>query len=149
LDTGLVDVAFRTIVGKARGCASAPSPEDAFDADAAGVSALVEAVQDLYGRMDASLRFQAATEQPVPEPEHAPPSGAQAAKEADFRGVVCPLNYVKTKLLLGQMQGGQVLSVLLDKEGARNVPESAEKDGHTVLSVAPEGESWRVLIQKS
>lgn len=74
---------------------------------------------------------------------------AQSDREEDSHGVTCPLNYVKTKLLVERMREGQVLSVLLDEEGARNVPQSAEQDGHEVLSVKQEGERWRVLIRKS
>ena len=59
------------------------------------------------------------------------------------------MNDVKTKMILDQLQGGQVLSVLLDEEGCRNVPESVSKDGHDVLSVAQQGEQWQVLIRKA
>ena len=69
-------------------------------------------------------------------------------READFKGVTCPLNYVKTKLLLGQMDYGQVLAVLLDEAGGRSVPESAANDGHEVISKQKEGGRWRVLIRK-
>ncbi len=70
-------------------------------------------------------------------------------READFRGVVCPLNYVKTKMLLDQLHRGAVLSVLLDPEGAKNVPESVEKDGHDVLRVEQQGKHWQVVIRKT
>ena len=50
--------------------------------------------------------------------------------------------------MLEQVQSGQVISVLLDEEGSRKVPPSAERDGHQVLSVTPEGDQWRVLIRK-
>ncbi len=69
-------------------------------------------------------------------------------RQADFAGVVCPLNYVKSKMLLDQMSSGQVLSILLDEAGARSVPQSARQDGHKVLSVEQEEEQWRVLIRK-
>ena len=68
--------------------------------------------------------------------------------EADFRGVVCPLNYVKTKLLLDKMEKGQILSILLDEDGCKNVPESARGDGNKVLSVASEDDHWRVVLRK-
>lgn len=53
----------------------------------------------LYDRMDPSLRF------PSPAPD------VKIDREADFHDVACPLNYVKTRLLLEQMEKGQVLSV--------------------------------------
>ena len=58
------------------------------------------------------------------------------------------MNYVKTKLHLEQMSVGEVLSVLLDDEGAHNVPQSAEQDGFTVLAKEKMGERWRVVIRK-
>lgn len=70
-------------------------------------------------------------------------------READFNGVTCPLNYVKTKLLLTKMEPGQVLAVVLDEAGGRSVPQSAEKDGHKVLTVQEQAGRWRVLIRKA
>ena len=72
----------------------------------------------------------------------------KADKEVDFRGVVCPLNYVKTKMVLDQLAGGKVLSVLLVEAGAKSVPGSVEKDGHDVLSVEQLDDHWQVVIQK-
>ncbi|MCA9433855.1 MAG: sulfurtransferase TusA family protein, partial [Candidatus Omnitrophica bacterium] len=41
----------------------------------------------------------------------------------DLSGVVCPMNFVKTKLQLELMQSGQVLEVIIDRgEPVRNVP---------------------------
>ena len=107
---------------------------------------MVEAVQDLYDDMDPSLRF---TRRAEPEKGEAGGEGeVKADREADFRGVACPLNYVKTKLLLERMGSGEVLSILLDGEGARNVPDSAEAAGHTILSKEEEGDHWRVVLRK-
>ena len=57
-----------------------------------------------------------------------------------LRGIACPLNWVKAKLMLEEMAGGDALSLLLDEKASGNVPESAERDGHTVLSVTAEGD---------
>ncbi len=99
--------------------------------------------------MDPSLHFQPVAQPPTPQAEGPCPGERRADREADFRGVACPLNYVKTKLLLEQMDSGLVLSVLLDEPGARNVPQSIERDGHKVLSVKQDGTFWRVLISRS
>lgn len=69
-------------------------------------------------------------------------------REEDLRGVVCPLNYVRTKRILDGLAPGQVLAVLLDGPGVRNVPDSTSKDGHEVLSIEPEAEHWRLLIRR-
>jgi len=66
-----------------------------------------------------------------------------------FGGVICPYNFVKTKLKLETMEPGQVLAVLLDEgEPIRNVPRSVSDDGHTVLSQEPVAHSYRVIIRK-
>ncbi len=149
VDTALVDESYRQLIEKTQHGPASNEPEKSFQADAEDVSVFVSTVQDLYDNMDPSLRFKPAQleKEAESEPEPAPP--AKADREADFRGVVCPLNYVKTKLLLEQMTSGQVLSVLLDEEGGANVPQSAEHDGHEVLSKEQEGSHWRVCIKKS
>ncbi|ULA63429.1 MAG: Sulfurtransferase TusA family protein [Nitrospira sp.] len=69
--------------------------------------------------------------------------------EIDLRGVICPYNFVKTKLKLETMEQGQVLSVLLDDgDPIKNVPRSVENEGHTVLAQDRVGASYRVLIRR-
>jgi TusA-related sulfurtransferase len=81
-----------------------------------------------------------------------PPQGTllTADVELDLRGVICPYNYVKTKLKLETMAPGQVLAVILDEgEPIRHVPPSVSNDGHTVLSQEPLSRSYRVMIRKA
>ncbi len=67
----------------------------------------------------------------------------------DLRGVICPYNFVKTKLRLETMQPGQVLEVFLDDgEPIRNVPQSVEHEGYTILRREVVGSYHRVLIRK-
>ena len=69
--------------------------------------------------------------------------------ELDLRGVICPYNFVKTKLKLETMGAGQVLAVILDEgEPIRNVPRSVSDDGHTVLRQEPFDRAYRVIIRK-
>jgi tRNA 2-thiouridine synthesizing protein A len=69
--------------------------------------------------------------------------------ELDLRGVICPYNFVKTKLKLETMGNGQVLSVLLDDgDPIKNVPRSVENEGHTVLAQDRVGSAYRVLIRR-
>ena len=67
----------------------------------------------------------------------------------DFRGVMCPMNFVKTKIALTLMQSGQILEILLD-DGApiENVPGSVKGEGHTILSTEKIENYWKVLIRK-
>jgi TusA-related sulfurtransferase len=57
----------------------------------------------------------------------------------DITGDVCPLTFVKTKLLLEKMPPGAHATVRL--KGAQpldNVPRSVKAHGHEVISLAPE-----------
>lgn len=73
----------------------------------------------------------------------------KADEELDLRGVICPYNFVKTKLKLETMQSGQILAVILDDgDPIRNVPRSVSDDGHQVLSQEPQNQAHRVMIRK-
>ena len=67
----------------------------------------------------------------------------------DFRDVMCPMNFVKTKIALTPMQSGQILEILLD-DGApiENVPGSVKNEDHTILSTEKVENYWKVLIRK-
>jgi sulfite reductase (ferredoxin) len=151
----LVDASAGVLIAEARQAIALRTSGRTFKASADRVSQFVETIEELYASMDASLRFKpVAAENARPAASIRPPAatsatGATIERQADFRGVVCPLNYVKTKMLLGQMKAGETLAVLLDEPGTRNVPQSVEKDGHEVLSVEGRGDHWKVLIRKS
>jgi tRNA 2-thiouridine synthesizing protein A len=74
---------------------------------------------------------------------------AKIDQAIDLRGVSCPLNYVKTKLRLEEMEAGEVLEVLLDDgEPIVNVPRSAKEDGHRILEIQQIEDYFRVLVKK-
>ena len=51
----------------------------------------------------------------------------------DLTGTPCPLNWVKAKLALEQMNAGEEIVLLLDPgEAVESVPKSAREDGHDV-----------------
>lgn len=67
----------------------------------------------------------------------------------DLKGVSCPMNFVKSKLKLEEMQAGEVLEVIIDDgEPIRNVPASLKEEGHKILAVKQEGAYWRLLVEK-
>ncbi|MCS7213765.1 MAG: sulfurtransferase TusA family protein [Candidatus Calescibacterium sp.] len=68
----------------------------------------------------------------------------------DLKGTPCPLNYVKTKIRMEEMEVGQIIEVILDDgEPIRNVPLSLKQDGHEILSQEKiDDRHWRVLIRK-
>ncbi|MDR1451894.1 MAG: sulfurtransferase TusA family protein [Helicobacteraceae bacterium] len=128
INTGLIDPAL------------AATLKGAADKEAAKLG---EAAIALYGTMDNSLKFEA-------EKSGAIASGAQKnARFKDYRGVACPMNFVKTKMELSQMTSGDLLEIMLD-DGApiENVPRSVQNEGHTIEAQAREGAAWRVRIRK-
>ncbi|NPA41270.1 MAG: sulfurtransferase TusA family protein [Aquificae bacterium] len=71
-------------------------------------------------------------------------------RELDIRGEVCPFTFVKSKLVLEQMNEGEVLRVIIDYEpSAENVPKSMREEGQEVLAVNKIGENlWEILVRK-
>ncbi len=56
----------------------------------------------------------------------------------DIRNDVCPMTFVKTRLLIEKMAVGDVALILLrGAEPIENVPASVAELGHTVLEMAP------------
>lgn len=67
----------------------------------------------------------------------------------DLRGVVCPINFVKTKLKLEMMNPGEVLEVILDSgDPIQNVPKSIKEEGHKIVEVQREGDFFRIKVQR-
>lgn len=68
----------------------------------------------------------------------------------DLRGVLCPINFVKTKLKLEMMDSGQILEVILDDgEPIRSVPRSLKEEGHKIIKVENKEGSYRLLVKKT
>jgi tRNA 2-thiouridine synthesizing protein A len=71
-------------------------------------------------------------------------------EKIDLRGVLCPINFVKTKLKLEMMEGGQVLEVTLDDgEPMRNVPRSLKEEGHKIIKVEKLDGGYKLFVKKS
>ncbi len=70
-------------------------------------------------------------------------------EELDLRGVICPYNFVKTKLKLDTLEIGSQLAVLLDEgDPIINVPKSIMNEGHEVLTQEKVDAYYRIVIQK-
>ena len=74
----------------------------------------------------------------------------------DITGEICTLTFVKTKLLIENMQPGQVAQVRLrGREPLENVPRSVLDYGHEIISLEPEdpGQSTdgihRLILKKA
>jgi sulfite reductase (ferredoxin) len=116
----------------------------------------VEACKVLTEDMSQSLKQkeldekQATGECAMPSPSA--PDSEPASKPVttlDLRGVMCPINYVKTKLKLEMMDEGEILEVWLDAgEPIKNVPQSLRNDGQKVLAEAPADNFFKVTVEK-
>jgi tRNA 2-thiouridine synthesizing protein A len=73
-----------------------------------------------------------------------------ADRELDIRGEVCPFTFVKSKLVLEEMEVGQVLRVILDyPPSVENVPKSMREEGQEVLAINQlDNNTWEILIRK-
>ncbi len=73
-----------------------------------------------------------------------------ADEKIDLRGVLCPINFVKAKLKLEQMEDGRVLEIILDDgEPMRNVPRSVKAEGHKVVKVEKIDDGYSIHVKKS
>lgn len=151
VEANLVDARFAPLVALA-----ASGDKAALAARSGEILDLLAAIEALYQSMDNSLRFPAELQtQAAPAPAAPLPApailvaAAKADVEKDYRGVACPMNFVKVKLDLATMEAGQTLKVILgDGDPIRNVPRSVEEEGHKVLSQTMTGEVWEVVIRK-
>ncbi len=111
---------------------------------------LTNSVENLYKSMDNSMQFGVKGCEPVKNEEKK--SLHEALKidlVKDFRGITCPMNFVKTKIALSQISSGQLLKVFLDSGAPiENVPISVQDEGHVILEKTNYGEHWTVIIKK-
>ena len=158
IEAGIVPQKFRVLIDKRR-------QGESLLGEKALIFELADLLNDLYKNMDDNLQFKAS---PQPFPEKGGAAKAQpsadaanaAAKPAgsddivpdvkkDFRGVACPMNFVKTKIALTPMKSGQVLEILLDDgQPIQNVPGSVKNEGHTILKTEKVNDYWKVVIKK-
>ena len=139
VDTGLVAASFKDIIAMARN-----KDYGALLFEEKRVHSLAQEVELLYENMDNAFNFKNSA------------SGAEkkrderaAAAVKDFRGVTCPLNFVKTKVELSKLKPGEILEIWLD-DGApiENVPGSVMAEGHRIISKTKAGDHWSVVIEK-
>jgi len=71
-------------------------------------------------------------------------------RELDLKGEVCPFTFVKSKLIMEQMDTGEVLKVILDYEpSVENVPKSFRDEGQEVLEIKQVGDNlWELYVRK-
>jgi len=111
---------------------------------------LASAVKKLYDSMDNSLKFPEIEKEVKQGSPDTKTVGSQASREfRDFRGIVCPMNFVKTKLVLETMNVNDQLEILLDDgEPINNVPASVRAEGHEIIKREKIDNYWRVVMEK-
>ena len=162
---GIIPQKFKVLTDKARN-------NESLIAEKPLIDELADLLNDLYQNMDDSLQFklpavqsptdftdntdskeksvgQKSTSENEQKSSAGEPEAISPDVKKDFRGVMCPMNFVKTKIALTPMQSGQILEILLD-DGApiENVPGSVKNEGHTILSTEKVENYWKVLIKK-
>ncbi|MDR0713558.1 MAG: sulfurtransferase TusA family protein, partial [Bacteroidales bacterium] len=139
IEFGLVEERFRKIAKMLK----THQPEKQLPKE--DIFALADTVTELYKNMDDSLQFKTAkTDAPVEVPK---PKMERRFK--DLRGVLCPMNFVLTKIQLSPMKSEELLEIWLDDgQPIANVPGSVRGEGHEVLEQTRIDDYWKVVIKK-
>ncbi|MHB1458186.1 MAG: sulfurtransferase TusA family protein [Armatimonadota bacterium] len=121
---------------------------DSLDDLQSDIQAIVDRVEQLFRSLDSSLNFRVDTVG-VSDAVKAV-SDDKPDTELDLRGVACPMNFVRAKLKIEDLDVGDVLGILLDSgEPAKNVPASFADQGQEVLSVEDRDTHFNIRVRKS
>lgn len=67
----------------------------------------------------------------------------------DITDVVCPVTFVKAKVVLEELDDGQILAIRMnDGEPVQNVPRSIKEEGHQILRLNANDDGTYTLIVK-
>lgn len=71
-------------------------------------------------------------------------------EKLDLRGVLCPLNLVKAKIKLEEMEKNETLEIILDDgEAMLNVPRSLKEEGYNIIEAKQISDNaYKFLIKK-
>lgn len=113
------------------------------------IKGLLEEVSALYAGMDDSLRFP--EKKAELKGEEKPISSQRIGDHfMDLRGVACPMNYMKAKLQIEEMELDQTIFLYLDEgEPINNVPVSLQDDGQEIVRVEKMGDFYGLLLRKA
>ena len=154
---GLIPQTYRGMAGTVSDLGTKDNSAEFTSQKMAFAKGFVEVCRKLTEAIDQDLKLGTAEDSPASVAAAAEPAPAQSepvqdVTVLDLRGVMCPLNYVKTKLKLEMMDEGERLEVWLDAgEPIKNVPMSLRNDGHKVLGEDPleaDEQHFKVLVEK-
>ena len=67
----------------------------------------------------------------------------------DITDMVCPVTFVKAKVVLDELDDGQILAIRMnDGEPVQNVPRSIKEEGHQILKLNTNEDGTYTLIVK-
>jgi len=106
---------------------------------------MADEVLSLYENMDDSLQFKKSSNGTgVIQAEN-----RKNITVKDFRGVACPMNFVKTKIELSKIKKGDFLEIYLDEgDPINNVPGSVKEEGHEIIEIKKIENYYSVVIKK-
>lgn len=150
---GLIPEAYRNIASKTGDLGTKDSNAEFTQDKMAFAKGFVDICRQLTEKIGQDLKLGLGeVSEESPEPEATTTSESVEVTVLDLRGVMCPLNYVKTKLKLEMMDEGERLEVWLDAgDPIKNVPMSLRNDGHKVLAEDPleaDQQHFKVLVEK-
>ncbi|MCL2372824.1 MAG: sulfurtransferase TusA family protein [Defluviitaleaceae bacterium] len=70
--------------------------------------------------------------------------------QVDTTDVLCPITFVRIKVALDEMETGQMLTARINSgEPLKNLPRSAEEEGHKVLGITQNADgTYNLQIEK-
>lgn len=77
-------------------------------------------------------------------------SEIQFDDQVDITDVVCPVTFVKAKVVLEELDDGEILAVRMnDGEPVQNVPRSIKEEGHQILKLLDnEDGTYTLFVRK-
>ncbi|TCK92483.1 sulfite reductase (ferredoxin) [Natranaerovirga hydrolytica] len=111
---------------------------------------LVSRVRAMFESLDPQLNITLDKEwDPETKEESKEKEKSDDLKIVDFKGVKCPINFVKVKIELSKIPSGSTIGFYLDDgEPITNVPKSVESEGHEIVEINEGFDGYNLLIIK-
>lgn len=76
--------------------------------------------------------------------------GIRIDDTVDITDKVCPLTFVKAKVVIDELEDGEVIAIRMnDGEPVQNVPRSIKEEGHQILKlVNNEDGTYNLIVKK-